>query len=188
MPAKLKIQRYFEIFTNRKWSEVAQSYPTLCDPMDYSPPGSSIHGILQARKLEWVAISFSRGYSQPRDHTQVSHIAGRHFNLWVTREASPIGDPYKKTTTKWLSSSRRNMFSKKANHDGRKSSKMCKYMGKSRWIMITYIFIIFYDLIWSDYITYILLIIKIISYRLKIYYVKLKYTTVAQKTLCSYIL
>lgn len=80
------------------------------------------------------------------------------------------------------------MFSKKANHDGRKSSKMCKYMGKSRWIMITYIFIIFYDLIWSDYITYILLIIKIISYRLKIYYVKLKYTIVAQKTLCSYML
>ena len=52
-------------------SEVAQSYPTLCDPVDCSPPGSSICGILQARILEWVAISFSSGSSQPRDQTQV---------------------------------------------------------------------------------------------------------------------
>ena len=49
-------------------SEVALSCPTLCDPMDCSLPGSSINGIFQARILEWVAISFSRGYSQPRDH------------------------------------------------------------------------------------------------------------------------
>ena len=56
-------------------------------PVDYSPPSSSIHGILQARILEWVAISFSRGSSQPRDRTQVSHLAGRHFNLCATREA-----------------------------------------------------------------------------------------------------
>ena len=69
------------------WCEVAQSCPTLCDPMDCSPPGSSIHGILQARILEWVAISFSRGSSQPRDQTQVSCIAGRRFNFWATREA-----------------------------------------------------------------------------------------------------
>ena len=48
-------------------SEVAQSCPTLCDPMDYSLPGSSVHGIFQARVLEWVAISFSRRASQPRD-------------------------------------------------------------------------------------------------------------------------
>ena len=67
--------------------EVAQSCPTLCDPIDCSPPGSFLHGILQARILEWVAISFSRGSSQPRDRTQVSHIAGRRFNLWATREA-----------------------------------------------------------------------------------------------------
>ena len=66
-------------------SEVAQACPTLCDAMD--PPGSFIHGILQAIILEWVAISFSRGSSQPKDQTQVSHIAGRHFNLWATREA-----------------------------------------------------------------------------------------------------
>ena len=48
-------------------SEVAQSCPTLCDPMDYSLPGSSVHGIFQARILEWVAISFSRESSQPRN-------------------------------------------------------------------------------------------------------------------------
>ena len=47
----------------------AQPCPTLCDPMDCSPPGSSVHGILQARILEWVAISFSRGSSQARDGT-----------------------------------------------------------------------------------------------------------------------
>ena len=52
---------------------------TLCDPMDCSPPGSSVHGILQARILEWVAISFSRESSWPRDQTQASRIAGRRF-------------------------------------------------------------------------------------------------------------
>ena len=58
---------------------VAQSCSTHCDPMDCSPLGSSVHGILQARILEWVAISFSRGSSQPRGQTQVSRIAGRCF-------------------------------------------------------------------------------------------------------------
>ena len=57
----------------------AQSCPTLCDPTDCSLPGSSVHGILQARTLEWVAITFSRGSSQPRDQTQASCIAGRFF-------------------------------------------------------------------------------------------------------------
>ena len=56
-----------------------QSCLTLCDPMDYSPPGSSVHGILQARLLEWVAIPFSKGSSQPRDQTWVTCIAGRFF-------------------------------------------------------------------------------------------------------------
>ena len=68
-------------------SEVAQSCQTLCNPMDCSPSGSSVHGIFQARALEWVAISFSRGSSQPRDQTRVSHIAGRRFTVWATREA-----------------------------------------------------------------------------------------------------
>ena len=67
-------------------SAVAQSCPTLCDPMDCSLPGSSFHGILQARVLEWVVISFSRGSSRPRDRTQVSRIPGRCFNLSATRE------------------------------------------------------------------------------------------------------
>ena len=67
--------------------KVAQLCPTLCYPMYYSPPGSSIHGTLQARILEWVAISFSRGSSSPRDQTQVSHIAGGFFTVWATREA-----------------------------------------------------------------------------------------------------
>ena len=71
----------------KKESEVAQSCLTLCNPVDCSPPGSSVHGILQARILEWVAISFSRGSSWPRDRTQASHIAGRCFTLWATREA-----------------------------------------------------------------------------------------------------
>ena len=67
-------------------SKSLQSCPTVCNPVDYSPPGSSIHRILQARILKWVAISFLRGSSPPRDLTQVSRIAGRHFNLWATRE------------------------------------------------------------------------------------------------------
>ena len=54
--------------------------------MDCSPPGSSIHGIFQAGVLEWVAISFSRGSSQPRGRTQVSRIAGGRFTIWATRE------------------------------------------------------------------------------------------------------
>ena len=61
--------------------EVAQSCLTVCNPMDCSLPGFSVHGILQARILEWVTISFSRGSSQPRDRTQVSCIGGRRFNL-----------------------------------------------------------------------------------------------------------
>ena len=71
-------------------SEVAQLCPTLCNPVAFTPPGSSVHGILQARIPEWVAISFSRGSSRPRDRTLVSHIAGRCFNLWATRELSQI--------------------------------------------------------------------------------------------------
>ena len=67
--------------------KVAQLCPILCNPMDWSLLGSSVHGILQAGILEWVAIPFSRGSSQPRNQTQVSHIAGRFFTIWATREA-----------------------------------------------------------------------------------------------------
>ena len=73
--------------TKSKDSEVTQSCLTLCNPVDCRPPGSSIHGISQARILEWVAISFSRESSRPRDQTRVSLIAGRCFNLWATRDA-----------------------------------------------------------------------------------------------------
>ena len=62
-------------------SQVTQSCLTLCNPMDGSLPGSAVHGIFQARILEWAAISFSRGSSQPRDRTLVSCIAGRHFTI-----------------------------------------------------------------------------------------------------------
>ena len=65
--------------------KVTQSCPTLCDPMDYT-----VHGILQAGILEWVAFPFSRESSQPRDQTQVSHIAGRFFTSWATREAQRL--------------------------------------------------------------------------------------------------
>ena len=67
---------------SHQWSEVAQSCPTLCDPLDCSLPGFSFHAVFQARVPEWIAISFSRGASRPRDQTQVSHIAGRQFTLW----------------------------------------------------------------------------------------------------------
>ena len=67
---------------------VAQSHPTLCNPMDCSPPGSSVHGILQRRTLAWVAIPFTRGSSRPRDRIWVSCIAGRFFTVWDTREAA----------------------------------------------------------------------------------------------------
>ena len=59
----------------------------LCNPIDSSLPGSSVYGIFQARTLEWVAISFSRGSSQLRDWTQVSPTAGSHFTIWATRKA-----------------------------------------------------------------------------------------------------
>ena len=58
---------------------VSQSCPTVCDPIDCGPQCSSVHGILQARILEWVAIPFSKGSSWPRDWTQVSRIAGRLY-------------------------------------------------------------------------------------------------------------
>ena len=61
---------------------VAESCPTLCNLMGYT-----VHGILQIRMLEWVAFPFSRGSSQPRDQTQVSHIASGFFTSWATREA-----------------------------------------------------------------------------------------------------
>ena len=65
--------------------KVAQVCPNLCHPVD-----STVHGILQARILEWVGIAFCRGSSQPRDRTLASHIAGRFFTTWATREDQNI--------------------------------------------------------------------------------------------------
>ena len=73
---------------------VAQSCPTLCNPMDCSPPASSVHGILQAKILQWVAILFSRGSSQTRDRTWVSCTAGRFFIVWGTGEALVFKNTY----------------------------------------------------------------------------------------------
>ena len=67
---------------------VTQSCPTLHYRMDYSPPGSSVHGILQARILEWIAVSFSRGSSWFRNRSRISCIIGRFFTNWATRETA----------------------------------------------------------------------------------------------------
>ena len=81
---------YLEVKFLKVWLCVliSQLCPTLCNSMDCSPSGSFVHGILQARILESVALSFSRGSSQNKDWTQVSHIAGKLFTIWATREAS----------------------------------------------------------------------------------------------------
>jgi len=76
---KRQLSEWEKIIANE--SEVAQSCPTLCDPMDCSLQGSPVYGIFQARVLEWVAISFSRGSSQPRDQTQVFGSAGSCFTI-----------------------------------------------------------------------------------------------------------
>ena len=71
---------------------VTQSCLTSCDPIDCSPPGSSVHGTLQARILGWVVISFSRGSSQPRKWNLVSRTAGRFFTNWATGKPSMDGE------------------------------------------------------------------------------------------------
>ena len=76
---------YYVLNISSEWVKVAHLCLTLCDPMDYT-----VHGILQATILEWVAIPFSRGSSQTRDQTQVSHIADEFFTSWATREAPQL--------------------------------------------------------------------------------------------------
>ena len=80
-----------ELLTLGGYCHILQLCPTLWDPTDCSTPGSSVHGILQARLLVWVAILFSRGSSWPRDWTEVSCVAGRFFTIWATREAPTLG-------------------------------------------------------------------------------------------------
>ena len=76
---------YIYIYTHTLVSHI-----WLCDPMDCSAPGSSVHGIFQGRILEWVAVSFSRASSSPRDWTWVSCVEGRFFNNWATREVTKL--------------------------------------------------------------------------------------------------
>ena len=76
----LQVDEWFEV--NYHPLKVAQLCPTLCDTIDHR-----VHGILQARILEWVAVPFSKGSSQPRDRTQFSCIVGGFFTIWATREA-----------------------------------------------------------------------------------------------------
>ena len=80
--SNIDIDSLIEHLIKWKWVKIAQLCSTLCGPMDYT-----VHGILQARIPEWVAIAFSRRSSQPRDGTQVSHIAGGFFISWATKEA-----------------------------------------------------------------------------------------------------
>ena len=80
---------------------VTQSCLTLCGPMDYSPPGSSVYGILQARIPEWVAMPFSRVSSRPRDWTWVSGTVGRIFTIWATWEARKLGEGWKVEDGRW---------------------------------------------------------------------------------------
>ena len=87
-PSSFKSLCFCSVAKWSEWrrSEVTQLCPILCNPMDCSLTGSSVHGIFQARILEWGAISFSRGSSRPRDQTWVSCIVGSRFTIWATRE------------------------------------------------------------------------------------------------------
>ena len=84
------MHRFLDFSTNLNHLQVliSQSCLTFCDPRDCSPPGSSVHRTLQVRILQCVAIPFSRGSSQPRNQTWVSHNAGRFFTVWATRGAT----------------------------------------------------------------------------------------------------
>ena len=85
---------------NESESELIQSFLTLCDSMDCSPPFCFVYGIFQAGILEWVAISFSRGSSWLRNQTRVSCIAGRFFTNWAIREALIMAAIQKSTRNK----------------------------------------------------------------------------------------
>ena len=81
------VNRHFSGIQKVKESESEVPLVRLCDPMDCSLPGSSVHRIFQAKILKRVAISFSRRSSRPRDWTWASHTVGRRFTVWATREA-----------------------------------------------------------------------------------------------------
>ena len=87
-------------------AKLLQSCPTLCDPMDCSPPGSSVHGILQARMLEWVVMSFSRGFSWPRAQTHISCVSSIIiFTTSTTRKAPSLWYPPHLKVKLWVAQS-----------------------------------------------------------------------------------
>ena len=97
-----------------KWKVlVVQSRPTLCDPLDYSPPGSSVHGILQDRILEWVAIPFSRGSCWARDQTRVSCTGRWILYHQATRKTQNIDQ-----VKRWLKEIENSCFVSGRNQDG----------------------------------------------------------------------
>ena len=87
LPAQCTNTHCYLMLLSEAAAKSLQSCPTLCDPMDCSPPGTVVHGILQARTLEWVAISYAKGSSQPRNRTLVSCISGR---LFTSYKGSPL--------------------------------------------------------------------------------------------------
>ena len=101
------------------WAQSLQSYLTLWDPMDCSPPGSSVHGILQARALEWVAMPSSRGSSQLRDWTHVSCIGRQALYHWEAK----IPQPVQQISSQALESTRHNW--KEALGPQRKKDSTC---------------------------------------------------------------
>ena len=115
--------------------EVTQPCPTLCDPVGWSPPGSSVHGILQARTLEWVAVPFSSGSSRPRNQTRISWIADRFFTSWATKEVLCAHE--ESQSLKWilLTFSR---WSRMCDTVAVMQSSSCRIFGKYaliRWLM-----------------------------------------------------
>ena len=98
---KKKKKRNWKFYVFLLKSIVAQSCLTLCNPMDCNPMGSSVHGILQARILEWVAISYPKGFFHPRDQTGVSCIAGRFF--FFLNHLNHQGSPSMRETQSLLS-------------------------------------------------------------------------------------
>ena len=117
-----------------KWTKVlvTQLCPTLWDSMCCSLPGSSVHEIFQARILEWIAISFSRGFSQPRDRTWVSYIVGQVFTVWVTREALAAANPEWSGTLFDISESSQCTFQPTLNpHSGPSCSSIAPLKGDS---------------------------------------------------------
>ena len=97
------VQRSSDLWISCTWNKnvLSQSCLTLCSPMDYSPPSSSVCEIFQARILDWVAISFTRRSSWPRDQTQVSCIAGRFFTTSATWEVQETRIYYNLSVPLW---------------------------------------------------------------------------------------